>query len=65
MNGFPILSLMLLVPLVGALACLFLDAKAARTVALVATLVDFVLATGGNRTAAQFTGVTPSGSSSR
>jgi len=43
MGGFPILSLMLLVPLVAALACLFLEAKAARTVALVATLIDFVL----------------------
>jgi NADH-quinone oxidoreductase subunit M len=43
MGGFPILSLMLLVPLVGAIACLFLDAKPARMVALVATLIDFVL----------------------
>jgi NADH-quinone oxidoreductase subunit M len=43
MNGFPILSLMLLVPLVGAVACLFSDAKAARWVALIATLVDFAL----------------------
>ncbi|MBV1687093.1 NADH-quinone oxidoreductase subunit M [Novosphingobium sp. G106] len=43
MNGFPILSLMLLVPLVGAIACLFAEAKAARTIALVATLIDFVL----------------------
>ena len=43
MGGFPILSLMLLVPLVGAVACLKLEAQAARTVALVATLIDFVL----------------------
>ncbi|QDM39980.1 NADH-quinone oxidoreductase subunit M [Altererythrobacter sp. TH136] len=43
MDGFPILSLMLLVPLVGALACFFLDAKAARTVALAATLIDLAL----------------------
>ncbi len=43
MNGFPILSLMMLVPLVGAAACLFADAKAARTIALVATLIDFAL----------------------
>jgi len=43
MNGFPILSLMLLVPLVGAVACLLVEAKAARTIALVATLIDFVL----------------------
>ena len=38
-----ILSLMLLVPLLGALACLFVDAKSARAVALVATLIDFAL----------------------
>jgi len=43
MGDFPILSLMLLVPLAAALACLFLDAKAARSLALAATLVDFVL----------------------
>jgi NADH-quinone oxidoreductase subunit M len=43
MGGFPILSLMILVPTLGALACLFLDAKAARTLTLVATLVDLVL----------------------
>jgi NADH-quinone oxidoreductase subunit M len=40
MGGFPILSLMLLVPLVGALICLFVEAKAARWVALIATLID-------------------------
>ena len=43
MDGFPILSLMLAVPLVAAVACLFVDAKTARWIALVATLVDFVL----------------------
>ncbi|MBD3728502.1 MAG: NADH-quinone oxidoreductase subunit M [Sphingomonadales bacterium] len=43
MGGLPILSLMLLVPLVGAIACLFVDAKPARMIALVATLVDFAL----------------------
>ncbi len=43
MGGFPILSLMLLVPLVGGLACFFLDAKAARMVALVATLINLAL----------------------
>jgi NADH-quinone oxidoreductase subunit M len=43
MGGFPILSLMLLVPLVGAIACLKLEAAAARKVALAATLIDFVL----------------------
>ncbi|OJW75612.1 MAG: NADH-quinone oxidoreductase subunit M [Sphingomonadales bacterium 63-6] len=43
MGGFPILSLMLLVPLVGAVACLFAEAKTARLIALVATLIDFAL----------------------
>ncbi|CCA93505.1 MULTISPECIES: NADH-quinone oxidoreductase subunit M [unclassified Novosphingobium] len=43
MSGFPILSLMLLVPLAAALACLFLEAKPARNLALAATLVDFAL----------------------
>ena len=40
---FPILSLMLAVPLAGAIACLFLGAQSARMVALVATLGDLVL----------------------
>lgn len=43
MNGFPILSLMLLVPLAAAVACLVVPREQARSVALVATLVDFVL----------------------
>ena len=43
MEGFPILSLMLLVPLLGAIACLFVDAPAARAIALGATLIDLVL----------------------
>ncbi len=43
MEGVPILSLMLLVPLLGALACFFLEAKTARVVALAATLIDLVL----------------------
>jgi NADH-quinone oxidoreductase subunit M len=41
--SFPILSLMLVVPLLGAGLCLFTEAKTARYVALAATLVDFVL----------------------
>ena len=40
---FPILSLMLAVPLAGAIACLFLGAHIARMVALVATLIDLAL----------------------
>ena len=43
MSGFPILSLMILVPLVAAIACLIADAPTARRVALVATLIDLAL----------------------
>ena len=43
MNGFPILTLMLAVPLVAGLACLLVEAKLARSIALGATLIDFVL----------------------
>ncbi len=43
MNGFPILSLMLLVPLAGAIACLVAGEKQARQIALAATLVDLAL----------------------
>jgi len=43
MTGFPILSLMLAVPLAAAVACLFVNAQTARWLALAATLVDFVL----------------------
>ncbi len=43
MEGLPILSLMMLVPMLGALVCLFSPAGLARMVALVATLVTFAL----------------------
>ncbi|WP_114520036.1 NADH-quinone oxidoreductase subunit M [Altererythrobacter sp. ZODW24] len=43
MAGFPILSLMLLVPLLAAVACVFSEAKAARMIALVATLINLGL----------------------
>ena len=43
MGDFPILSAMLLVPLVGAIACLFVSANFARTIALVATLANLAL----------------------
>ena len=43
MNGVPILSLMLLVPLIGAVACLLAGRNDARAIALAATLVDLVL----------------------
>jgi NADH-quinone oxidoreductase subunit M len=41
--GFPILTILIALPIFAAIACLFADAKAARWVALVATLVDFGL----------------------
>ncbi|TNE32499.1 MAG: NADH-quinone oxidoreductase subunit M [Alphaproteobacteria bacterium] len=43
MDGFPILSVMLLVPLVAGVACSFLEAAMARATALVATLANFML----------------------
>lgn len=43
MTDFPILSLMLLVPMLGAIACLFSGAATARWIALGATLIDLVL----------------------
>ena len=43
MTDFPILSLMLLVPLVAGVICLMVSAQAARTIALVATLIDLAL----------------------
>ena len=43
MDSFPILSLMLGVPLAGALACLFASAPAARTIALATTLIELAL----------------------
>jgi NADH-quinone oxidoreductase subunit M len=41
--GFPILSIMLLVPALAAVLCLFIGANAARMVALLATLVNLAL----------------------
>ncbi|WP_454888229.1 NADH-quinone oxidoreductase subunit M [Sphingobium herbicidovorans] len=43
MDGFPILSLMMAVPMAGAIACLYAGANQARWIALVATLVDLAL----------------------
>ncbi len=40
---FPILSLMLAIPTIAAVACLFVSASAARAIALGATLVDLAL----------------------
>ncbi len=42
-TGFPLLSLMLAIPMAGAIACLFVPAQTARWIALLATLVDLVL----------------------
>lgn len=42
-GGLPVLSLMLAVPAVAAIACLFVEARAARWIALIATLIDFAL----------------------
>ena len=43
MSGFPILTVMLAVPALAAIACLFLPAQTARLLALAATLVDLAL----------------------
>ena len=43
MSGFPLLSLMLGVPALAAVACLFLSPRAAHWLALAATLIDFAL----------------------
>jgi len=42
-HSFPILSLMLAVPMAGAIACLYASARSARWIALVATLVNLLL----------------------
>ncbi|HEY0044902.1 MAG TPA: NADH-quinone oxidoreductase subunit M [Allosphingosinicella sp.] len=43
MTGLPILSLMLAIPMVAAILCLFVKADGARWIALAATLADLVL----------------------
>ena len=43
MAGFPILSVMLLVPLLAAVACLLVEARTARWTALIATLINLGL----------------------
>ncbi len=43
MTGFPILSVLIAVPMIAAIACLFVSANTARALALAATLIDFVL----------------------
>jgi len=46
MTGLPILSLLVAIPTLAAIVCLFVDAKTARWIALIATLVDFLLGIG-------------------
>ena len=46
MTGFPILSVMLAIPAIAAVACLLVSANAARWIALLATLVDLLLGIG-------------------
>ena len=43
MSGLPILSLMLAVPAIAAIACVFAGDRNARLIALAATLIDFAL----------------------
>src|SRR5947209_7333405 len=43
MTGLPILSILLAVPILGAIACLFASANGARSIALLATLLDLAL----------------------
>ncbi|WP_184076969.1 NADH-quinone oxidoreductase subunit M [Sphingobium subterraneum] len=43
MNGFPLLSLMLGVPMAGAVACLYSNAATARMIALIATVINLAL----------------------
>ncbi|QNQ11557.1 NADH-quinone oxidoreductase subunit M [Sphingomonas alpina] len=46
MSGFPILTVMLAIPAIAAIACLFVNANTARWLALGATLVDLLLGIG-------------------
>ena len=43
MSDLPILSILLAVPMIAALACLYVKADAARWIALIATLLDLAL----------------------
>jgi len=43
MTGFPILSVLIAVPMIAAVLCLFVSANTARMLGLAATLIDFVL----------------------
>ena len=43
MNGLPLLSLLIVIPLLTGVLCLFVKAQGARWVALIGTLIDFAL----------------------
>lgn len=42
-TGFPILSIMLAIPMAAAILCLFMRAEMARVIALTATLFNLLL----------------------
>jgi NADH-quinone oxidoreductase subunit M len=44
LNGLPLLTLLIAIPMIAGLACLFVKAEAARWIALVATLLDLAIA---------------------
>ena len=43
MNGLPVLSVLIAVPLLAGMACLFVRANGARWIALIATLIDLAI----------------------
>ena len=43
MNGLPLLTILIAIPLVGGALCLFVRAEGARWIALIATLIDLLL----------------------
>jgi len=43
MSGFPLLTILIAIPLIAGLVCLFVNANTARWVALIATLIDLAL----------------------
>ena len=43
MSGLPLLSLLIIVPLLAGVLCLFVKAEGARWIALLGTLIDFAL----------------------
>jgi len=43
MNGLPVLSILIALPLIAGVVCLFVSANAARWLALVTTLVAFAI----------------------